>query len=461
MLEKYGPQWGKSLASGFRLHYAIISYVLSNKDLKARLRIVSRIHQLIPIILLSLILSACQRRDLWVDGRTQVQRPNTSIWGFIEPTGAVAIEPKFKSGGKFQNGFAAVDFGRPVGYFDNYKAIIDRHGRAISSTLFLDPKPMVEGHSAVNKPFRSFAHPNEMMPYDGDRSTYVNRFGHVMSQSYSRCGDFCGTVAAVVQEDPPTVHYLTTQELRNGMNGITAQNGQHYVQNPGKRHIGLINKSGQYLKSIPGEVFGSSDAPMLDFSEDLLPVKKDGGVGFVNISGAFAIEPKFGSVRSFHESRCAASLLRSDKPNLWGFIDKKGKFIVPPIYSMVDDFHCGRARVQRQSKQCGFISADGLWKFDYPGEFDNCTNFSENVAAINGQMTTFVDTSGRVLFRMSAYNVGEFHSGLCRVSKILDSGKLCGYIDKRGQWVIEPQFLDAYDFSEGLAAVCIRKPKID
>ena len=63
----------------------------------------------------------------------------------------------------------------------------------------------------------------------------------------------------------------------------------------------------------------------------------------------------------------------------------------------------------------------------------------------------FIDKSGKVVIEPQFDDVGAFIEGLAWVKK---DGKW-GFIDKSGKVVIEPQFDGAGDFSEGLAWVVI------
>ena len=57
------------------------------------------------------------------------------------------------------------------------------------------------------------------------------------------------------------------------------------------------------------------------------------------------------------------------------------------------------------------------------------------------------------MIKLPPCDVGEFHDGLCYASLLKNGTRLLGYIGKTGTWLIKPQFDNAENFSEGLAAV--------
>lgn len=115
-----------------------------------------------------------------------------------------------------------------------------------------------------------------------------------------------------------------------------------------------------------------------------------------------------------------------------------------------------RLRVTMNGKQ-GFI--DGCGQVVIQPAFDMALPFSEGLAAVAvvtdgtaGREFTwrFVQASGDVAFPQSftGTRIGTFREGR---APILINGKW-GYINNNGQFVIQPQYDTADDFSEGLAA---------
>ncbi len=80
------------------------------------------------------------------------------------------------------------------------------------------------------------------------------------------------------------------------------------------------------------------------------------------------------------------------------------------------------------------------------------TGFSQSQAlfvVIENEKYGYIDTEGQSVINPQFDDAWSFSEGLARV-KVADK---FGFIDREGLYVINPQFDDARDFSEGLAAV--------
>lgn len=134
----------------------------------------------------------------------------------------------------------------------------------------------------------------------------------------------------------------------------------------------------------------------------------------------------------------------------WGYVNEKGKYLVNPIYDSADYFACGLARFV-QDGHVGYINPKG--KVVIEPIYARGTTFSKGKAFVvrDGEAIECINTTGKVLFSLEgiewAYN---YHEGLAAVT---DGHVLIGFIDERGQLVIEPEYNKVGNFSEGLAFV--------
>ncbi|MFX1481238.1 MAG: WG repeat-containing protein [Promethearchaeota archaeon] len=136
--------------------------------------------------------------------------------------------------------------------------------------------------------------------------------------------------------------------------------------------------------------------------------------------------------------------------NRTGYIDKTGTNVIPPIFLDAKPFCNGLAAVNfiRPDGEilCGFIDKDAVdmntWqlKFVIPPIYD--------VVPLHGTDDYRLSSKDRIT-ESRIRNTYEFHDGLAAVSY---KGKY-GYIDSTGNWVINPQFAEAFGFQEGLACV--------
>jgi hypothetical protein len=171
-----------------------------------------------------------------------------------------------------------------------------------------------------------------------------------------------------------------------------------------------------------------------------LPPIYDYYYGVIDKAGKIIIEPKFKSVSNFSEGLAEAS----GKFN-WdlGYIDRTGHFVIEPLFRKAWPFSEGLACVQRKDYKYCFIDKTGL-----------------TVVEIDLRDRKWGTNEIRY---MSVDGISSFYEGLARVHVTFESidpngvrGRRqgWGYIDKTGRFLIEPVFVEARDFQEGVAAVC-------
>lgn len=212
--------------------------------------------------------------------------------------------------------------------------------------------------------------------------------------------------------------------------------------------VGYIDPEGEYVIKPRFE-------DGLPFQEGLAAVKVDGRWGFINKSGAFAINPQYINVYSFKDDRAFVLTPSFD----WEYIDKRGNVIRTINTPELTDFETGSnqyssglALVQNfDTDQYGFIDKEGNMTISF--QFAEARAFNEGLAAIKiSDRWGFIGTDGSIAIDPRYIEAGNFGDGLVPVRQDSDEW---GYADKQGRMVIEPQFEDARPFSEGRAAVLI------
>lgn len=147
--------------------------------------------------------------------------------------------------------------------------------------------------------------------------------------------------------------------------------------------------------------------------------------------GALVIGPRFDSAGEFSEGLAPVSI-----KGRFGYIDLHGSFVIPPKYYAAAPFKDGVALVSTSKPVTPLGTGEyGLRAF---------------------ARFTYVDKSGKeIRSPFSAQYVGNFSDGRAAVKPgvLLGGCGKGGYLDKKGQWAIKPQFDEVRDFSEGLAAV--------
>ena len=184
-----------------------------------------------------------------------------------------------------------------------------------------------------------------------------------------------------------------------------------------KRRIRGFRKYGSMALLVA--VFGVAGLNVSCKGEKLFKIKQGELYGYINQSGKVTIEPQFNSARQFREGMAAVEI-----NGKWGYIDRNGEISIAPTFSKSDSFYEGLAGVWLQTQTgheyCFYIDKKGDLAFDVPND---------------------------ALRRRSRQ--GCFHEGAAAVLV----GERWGYIDKKGRMFISPSYLEASDFSEGLAAV--------
>ena len=229
-----------------------------------------------------------------------------------------------------------------------------------------------------------------------------------------------------------------------------------------------------------------------DFCEGLASVTVAGDHGYIDRAGRIVIKPQFDSARAFSEGLAVIEL-----QGKYGYIDKDGVIVVEPKYDFADDFSGGLGLVEADGKY-GFVDKTG--QIAIPLQFEEACPFSEGLALINvngkagyvnragdiaippefdslwDQETRccfrqglaavwrdgeplYIDATGRPAVTNPAFqHVFPFVDGLARVTTRFDSelSLVTGFIDRSGNFVVQPTFGIAWDFSEGLARVRLR-----
>lgn len=152
-------------------------------------------------------------------------------------------------------------------------------------------------------------------------------------------------------------------------------------------------------------------------------------------------------------------LLAFPQGNRYGYVNVLGEFAIAPQFVVANEFSEGLASVSVDGKTTGFINRLGEMvitpQFVYAGKFvQGLANVGlPNPDANQPFVVAYIDRRGNLMFNGARFAAAEpFSEGLAAVSV---DGKNYGYINRAGQFVIEPQFAYAEPFSEGVAAVQI------
>ncbi len=129
-----------------------------------------------------------------------------------------------------------------------------------------------------------------------------------------------------------------------------------------------------------------------------------------------------------------------------GYIDKAGKFAFHRLRQVDRNYSHGLVYDHAYGQ---FLDRTGALAFKR--SFQDAEDFSEGLAAAHerGKKWGFINTKGQFVINPLFDDVLSFSQGLAAAS----SGDRWGFIDSKGKWVIPPQFENANSFHEGLAAI--------
>ncbi|MDR0754836.1 MAG: WG repeat-containing protein [Prevotellaceae bacterium] len=153
------------------------------------------------------------------------------------------------------------------------------------------------------------------------------------------------------------------------------------------------------------------------FYEGFAAIKKDGKWGFIDKTGAVVIQPEFDGVKNFSDGMAAIK-----KDGKWGYINSTGEVVITPKYYDAYNFRENIARVER---------------------FEKDEDYYINR---NGHKTPIIPVKhkSKKLTPRPENNSAAFPA--------TKNGRY-GFVDKNKNWVISPQFVEAKDFSDGMACV--------
>lgn len=191
--------------------------------------------------------------------------------------------------------------------------------------------------------------------------------------------------------------------------------------------------------------------------------------GIIDRSGNLLCDMKYESIKRFNEGFAEVYIytLEPNRRKIMGFINLNGDEAIPLIYDEIKQFSEGLAMVQL-GKKIGFINKRGDIVIDLKYEYDYSYNegsyiFKEGLClvCIDYQNYYFIDKEGKVIVDCNKYdNIKSYSEGLAAVAKKLSSEndfekKIWGFIDNKGNEVIECKYKDVSSFSESLAMIRI------
>jgi hypothetical protein len=212
---------------------------------------------------------------------------------------------------------------------------------------------------------------------------------------------------------------------------------------------------------LKGNIIIDKEYPLTDaFSEEGIAVaaypKKD-NFHLINLKGeeieteikGFYVKNVLGlGIRGFADGLLPVSVNKK-----WGCLNTSGKVAIPLKYDNISEFNNGYG-VARIEKAFFILNRKGKETPVKVADLKDVKRFHEHLAPFTtlANLQGFLDTTAAVAIPAKFMDVGEFFGGLA-FAKNTDG--LFGYINHKGEWVIEPVYKSAKDFDPvgGLARV--------
>lgn len=189
----------------------------------------------------------------------------------------------------------------------------------------------------------------------------------------------------------------------------------------------------------------------------LIPVKGDKDFQYIDPTGKIMINPQFSSATVFREG--LALVCNTDEKPKWGYIDENGLYIIKPLYLSATVFSEGFAWVVQENSPPSLINEKGEIIFTLSNA-RQVYNFHEGLAAFSEinkdgkEQWGFLNDKGDIVINAQFSDVNLFREGLCAVA---NSDDKWGYINIDGKLDINYQFSNAYNFHDGLAVVSLEE----
>lgn len=186
---------------------------------------------------------------------------------------------------------------------------------------------------------------------------------------------------------------------------------------------------------------------------DLIPVSSGDEFQYIDSEGKIVINPQFKTATIFRDN-LALVQTSGEHPN-WGYIDKEGKYKINAQYIEATVFNDGVAWVISKNEAPKAIDTEGEILFTKENA-EKVKLFSEDLAAFSMlddegvEKWGFVDKSGKTIINPQFSNTLNFSDGLCAVS---NSDGDWGYINKEGKISVNYQFQNAANFTNDKAIV--------
>jgi len=344
------------------------------------------------------------------------------------------------------------------GYSDGNFLLMLRGQEPCISTMRVPVKVSCLGQ-ALSSLFASgklaFSNANPQSPRrGGDAIGYVAADGGwALDPKFSEASAFSGKIATVAVAGKPAVingaGKLLTPPIPSDPIAASwlASRGSGATSDEG-----LINRSGQMV--IPF-VFPSVSA----VTKNNYRVRHLGGEGSIQVPSA-ALAPEVKPVATGvaeQAAKAAARWVPAGDNDQWGYQDANGLWKLKPKFEETEPFEAGLAKAKSKGKW-GVILPTGEWLHRPQFELISPFFYGVAVAQETHEKQYLLHADGKLVDLPGVKQVlSEFGADGLAMAVGRDGG--VGYMDRNGEWLIQPVYREAKPFVDGYAIVSGKLPK--
>jgi hypothetical protein len=333
------------------------------------------------------------------------------MWGYINKKGEWVIQPQYLAAKKFESEIGEVTY-----YDEKSEKYKTKFINKLNSTVFELPEL---NYAIFSEGF---------LPYkDGELYGYIDSTGaKVIPAQFKHCSEFSNKKAAVV--------------FKSGKTGYINHNRQLFIS---PRYDTAFDFHGGF--AVVGK-------------RDLVAQKIKYGV--IDQYGNLLVPYRYSWINNFSEGKAFAnlngtldnSLIKGGKWQILDLGNERTIDLADSTLMVVVNNKKKQPWLEFNQGVCwfpgwdngkikmGLMDAEGNW-IQKP-EYNVVAFIREGKAGVFKTKMGFVDTSGTLVIPYTFDIVGDFFHGIAKVK----SGKLYGFINEKGEFVISPQFEDAGDF---------------
>ncbi len=347
------------------------------------------------------------------------------LWGYMDTTGKIVIEPQYREAGGFHEGVAYVK-----DTYSNEAKIIDKTGKVVidskdlilesvsGSVYYSSATDCSEGLIGFNDSIDGCTNfydinKNFIVGNTEETAMWLNPFSEGVS-----CGSFYNikekTLKAGFIDKMGNIAYTSNDiwfKLPGFDQGLALAGD---VDSNGVIKCGFVDKSGSY--AIPpkfDDVFVKYWHKA--FFDGLAVVSVNGKWGAIDKTGEFVINPIWDEMHLFSEG-----LANVKKDNKWGSVNVKGEVIVKPIYDSLTDFSNGLALAGKNNKQY-WINKNGDYLGEFKEQFDIVANYIDEGILFYGKDNLY--GAIKIISKISSQDFAfEESNGEITITKYIGSG---------------------------------------